>query len=85
MGVPLQPQNYYGDAVAVTPNDNADLPLAPARGLMVTSIGGGATLSFITPQGNTLSLTGLTLNAIIPIAAQRVRSTGTLATVVALY
>ena len=52
---------------------------------MVTAVGGGTTLSFITANGTTVSLTGVTLNLILPIACNRVRSTGTLATVAALY
>jgi hypothetical protein len=84
--MPLQhnAQLDYISAIAVTPNDGADLPAAPSRGLMVTAAGTG-TLTIVTAGGDTLALTGVTLNMIIPISTQRVKATGTTATVVALY
>jgi hypothetical protein len=84
MSRPINQQLSWADAVAVTPNDGADLPGGVCGGLLVTAAGTG-TLSFITAGGATVSLTGVTLWTVIPIAVTRVRSTGTNATVLALY
>lgn len=76
----------YRKAVAVTPSDTVDLA-PPARGLLVTSIAGGATLAFI-PADNADSETVAivpTANQIIPMFVRRVMATGTAATVMALY
>jgi hypothetical protein len=85
MARPVQPNLSWADAQAVTPNDNTDLPNGTSGGLMVTSVAGGTTLTFITSAGTTVALSGVTLNLVIPIACNRVKSTGTLATVAALY
>ncbi len=70
------------DAKAVTPNNSTDLPDGPARGLLVTVAGN---VSFITAGGTTHNLTNVPAWTQLPIAASRVRSTGTTATVLALY
>lgn len=79
------------DAIAVTPNDGADITLpgggatAPTRGLL---IGGAGTLSVVMASGNTVQLTipATACGIILYIAVTRVRATGTTATgIVALY
>lgn len=72
----------YKHAVAVTPSDSADLPRTPARALFVTVTGN---VSFITQGGETVSLTSVAANEILPFLITRVRSTGTTATVLALW
>jgi hypothetical protein len=73
----------YRSARAVTPSDTVPLPDGQCLGLFVTVAGTG-TLSVII-DGTTLSLTGLTINTLLPFACTHVRATGTNATVVALY
>ena len=73
---------YFG-AVAVTPADGSDLPLAPTRALyigvagdvVVDTLGGDSTITFkAAPVG------------VLPVRVKRVRSTGTTATnILALY
>lgn len=70
-------------AVAVAPNDAADLPGGPATcGLLVTVTGN---LVIQTVTGVDITLTGLPVFTRVPIAASRVKSTGTTASVLALY
>lgn len=79
------------DAIAVTPNDGADIvPTAggatnPTRGLLVGATG---TLSVVMASGNTVSITipATACGVILYIAVTRVRATGTTATgIVAFY
>lgn len=71
-----------GKAVAVTPNNDTDLPHGSAKaGLYVTVTGD---VSFII-KGVTISLTAVPALTRLPFAADRVRATGTTATVYALY
>lgn len=68
---------------AVTPHDTNPLPVAGARGLYV---GVGGDISLISPQGDTVLFKGVPTGAILPVAANVVRATGTTATdIVALY
>lgn len=69
-------------AAAVTPNDGTDLPGGAATcGLYVTVTGN---VSFDV-GGTTVSLLAVPVLTRLPFAATRVRSTGTTATVLALY
>lgn len=63
---------------AVAPSDSADLAGGPARALWVVAAGN---LSFITVEGQTVDLLGVPGFTVIPVAATRVRATGTTATV----
>lgn len=68
---------------AVTPNNAADLPVSPTRGLYV---GVSGDVSVVTAQGDTVLLKGLAAGILHPLAVVRVRSTGTTATdIVAAY
>lgn len=67
---------------AVTPNDTTVLPGGVARGLFVTTVGN---LSFITPVGDTITLTGVTLFQRIDCEVSIVKTTGTTAVVLAIY
>jgi hypothetical protein len=70
-------------AVAVTPNDSADLARVATRGLY---IGGDGNLSVVMSGGGTVAFTGLLGGTILPVRVDRVRSTGTTAQdIVALY
>ena len=72
------------DAVAVTPNDSADLARVATRALYIG--GGDGTLSVVMSSGNTVAFTGIGAGTILPIRVDRVRATGTGATdIVALY
>lgn len=63
-------------ALAITPNDSADLTLAPAT----IYIGVAGDMSVITVGGDTLTFVGLAAGTILPVLVNRVRSTGTTAT-----
>jgi hypothetical protein len=69
------------NASAVTPSDSVDLPKRADGGLYV-SVTGNVVLIV---GGQTITLTGVAANTIIPLAATRVKATGTTATVIALY
>lgn len=70
------------DGAAITPSDTVDLP-APARAIYV---GGAGNISLITLKGTTLTFQGLLAGQILPVAAARVRATGTTATnLIALF
>lgn len=71
----------YTGAKAVTLSDTVDDPKGPFAGLLVTATG---TVSFITQEGDTVSLTAVAVNTELHIAVRRVRTTGTAATVVGL-
>ncbi len=70
------------DAKVVTPSDGADLPDGAARSLYTRTAGN---VSFVTAGGTTIDLVSVPAFTVIPIAASRVRATGTAAQVVALY
>lgn len=70
------------DAKPVTPNNDADLPDGPCLGLLVTVTGN---ISLVTLQGTTIALPSVPAYTEIRIQTARVRSTGTTATVLALY
>lgn len=84
-----------GDLVAVTPHDTNAIVAAVAgapvsqkytRGLYIGSIAGGATLTVITRNGQTVAFAGLVAGSILPIQVSHVKSTGTLASsIVALF
>lgn len=78
--VSIQAITYEG-ARAVTKSDTTADPIGPFAGLIVTVTG---TLKFTTVLGDTVTLSATTLAQIIPIAVQRVWSTGTGATVLGL-
>lgn len=67
---------------AVTPNDSTPLTNGVARGLFVTVAGN---LAFITPEGDTVTLTTVAINSRIDCQVSIVKSTGTTATVLAIY
>lgn len=76
----IQAVTYEGGRT-VTVSDTLADPRGPFAGLFVTVIG---TLKFQTVAGDTITLSATTLAQIIPIAVQRVWSTGTTATVLGL-
>lgn len=81
MGLSTPSRGTDGPALgsrAITPNDGTDLVGGPARALLVTVAGD---LSFVDMEGNTVTLPGVPAYTAIPIAAVRVRATGTTATV----
>lgn len=87
-GIPPHFTNSVGsspafDAAAVTPSDTVDLPDA-ARALF---IGGAGDITIDTlVSGETLTFKGISGGAILPVAARRVRATGTNATfIIALF
>lgn len=65
----------YG-AVAVTPNDSADLSI-PARALY---IGGAGDIALIMASGDEVTFSGCLAGTILPIQVIRVKSTSTTAT-----
>lgn len=67
---------------AVTPNNSTDLVTKATGGLFVTAVGN---VAFHDMDGNTVTLTAVAANTRIPIQARRVLSTGTTATVIALF
>lgn len=70
-------------AVAVVPNDATDLPDGVATfGLFVVATGN---VVFHDAAGNAITLSAVAANTRLPIQAKRVLSTGTTATVRALY
>lgn len=71
------------DGEAVTPSDTIDLPDA-ARALFIGGAG-DVTLDTLV-SGRTLTFKGISGGAILPVAARRVRATGTNATfIIALF
>lgn len=70
------------DAALANLSDTADLTNGAARSLYTITTGN---VSFITFGGTQIDLTSVPAFTVIPIAASRVRSTGTTAQVVALY
>ncbi len=69
--------------VAVTPNDDTDLPDGVCKALEVTVAGNLVTIG----ADDTVAVTrpNVAAGTIIPVRIKRVKSTGTSATVVALY
>lgn len=64
------------DCVAVTPSDTAVFN-PPLNGLYIGSVGGGATLTIVTPAGNTVAFGAVTAGLVIPVQASQVKNTGT--------
>ncbi len=64
------------NAVSVTPNDGADIPIR-ARALY---IGGAGNVSLVTLGGSTVTFVGLAAGSILPVTTARVLATGTTAT-----
>lgn len=67
---------------AVTPNDNTDLPTKATGGLLVLATGN---IAFHDMDGNARTITAAPALYRVPIQVRRVLSTGTTATVLALY
>lgn len=73
----------YRAAAAVTPNDSADLPGGPCKGLYI-GVAGNVTVD-MDNGGSSILFTAAPVG-VLPIVARRVRATGTAATgIVALY
>ena len=70
------------DMATVTPSDGADLTRGPCRALYVVAAGN---VSIVTAGGTQQDLTDVPAFTTIPVSVARVRSTGTTATVKALY
>lgn len=71
------------DAVAVTPNDAADLAKVPTKGLYIGVTGD---VKITLSSGNVVTFTALASGTIHPIAVKRVWATGTTATnILAVY
>lgn len=70
------------DAKVANLSDAADLTNGAARSLMTRTAGD---VSFITLSGTQVDLAAVPAFTVIPIAASRVRTTGTTAQVLALY
>lgn len=72
-----------GGAIAVTPNDGADLPTSPAKALY---IGGAGAVKVNMIDGTTVTFSGVPVGTILPVIVTRVYATGTTATLIlALY
>lgn len=68
------------DLVAVTAHDTNPIVSGRAtRGIYVGSIAGGATMTVITRNGQTVAFAGLVAGTLYPIQATHIKSTGTLA------
>lgn len=81
MGLVVPSRDTSGPALgsrAVTPSDTVDIVGGPARALWVVVAGN---LSFVDAEGNTVNLTAVPAFTVVPVAATRVRATGTTATV----
>lgn len=70
------PDGPYERAVAVTPNDSADL----ADVASALWIGGAGAVKVDTAGGDTVTLSAALAGTIIPVRVRRVWSTGTVAT-----
>lgn len=80
--VELIESNAQG-AVAVTPNDSADLTTVPTKGIYV---GVSGDLKVTLNDGSTVTFVSLSSGVIHPLAVKRVFATGTTATsVLAVY
>lgn len=79
---PHPPKGSYRSVKAVTPNNATDLPDGPCRALWLATTGN---VSFITVDGDTVPLLSVAAHAELPFCVARVLSTGTTATVLALY
>lgn len=71
----VKPARY---GVAVTPNDNTDLAVT-SRAIWV---GGAGAISLTTEGGDTVLISGIPAGTLLPIAANRIRATGTTATLI---
>ena len=71
-------QGFYARAVAVTPNDGADL----TNVAMALWVGGAGAISLDTYEGQTVLISGIPAGTLLPIRCKRVRSTSTTATLI---
>lgn len=72
----------------VTPSDSADLPGAPLSYPKALWVSAGGTVNVVPMDEETttgIALGDLPAGTVIPVRVRRVRSTGTTATVLALY
>jgi hypothetical protein len=65
------------DAVAITPNDSADIPNGPVRALW---IGGAGNVALQSGGGATVTFVGCAAGSILPVVTGRVMATSTTAT-----
>lgn len=72
-------------AVAVAPNDNADLPLGPCKALWVSGAGTVQAVSVADTGNSGVPLGNLPAGTLVPLRVRRVPATGTTATLLALY
>jgi hypothetical protein len=84
MGV-MYPDASAVSQIAVTPNDNVDLPGGSCRALEVLVGGNIVCIAATDPDAGAITRTGYLAGTIIPISIRRVKATGTTATVLALY
>lgn len=70
------------ETAAITPNDGTDLPTKATGGLFVVTAGN---VAFHDMGGRPIALLAVAAHTRIPIQARRVLSTGTTATVIALF
>src|ERR1700752_639842 len=83
---PMLPSAAARNGYLVTPSDSADLPRSAARGLYIVAAG-TLTVTFIESGANVSlgTLPASAVGAVIPLGVRRVWSTGTSATVIALF
>jgi hypothetical protein len=72
--------SFGSDGRLVTPHDSTNLDPV-AKGVCVSSIAGGATLSIVTLKGTTINFVDVPTGFIPPYRVKRVNATGTTATV----
>ena len=69
-------QHTAGGGYEITPDDNVDLP----QTANAIYIGGDGDIVLVSPDGSTLTFTGLLAGNILPWKAKRILATGTTAT-----
>lgn len=77
VSVDLRNAGSATDAFAITPSDTVNYAAGTARKFYV---GGAGNVAIVTPQGNVVVLTAVTVGAVYEIASIRVNATGTTAT-----
>lgn len=78
------PMANYRRWAAVTPSDTVNFT-SPCNALYVSSISGGATLTPVDDSGTAGVTFTVVAGQLLPISCLRVNSTGTTATVIALW
>lgn len=73
----VYPRTLASQVVAIVPNDGADIPGGPVKGLY---IGGAGNLVVTDIEGNTNTFIGLPVGRDLDVVVKRVLSTGTTAT-----